>query len=69
MVVRKEIKLDVKNLAEELERTLRGRLDEWADISTEDAYYIIDGESGNFDLLMIEIGKEIINKHTQSREV
>ena len=66
--VRKEIEIDVEELVERLEGSLRG-LDDWADISTDDANYIIDGKPEHFDSLMVEIGKEIINKHTHSREV
>jgi len=66
--VKKEIELDTKDLAERLELTLKGRLDEWSDITTIDADYVIDGNPENFDLLMIEIGKEIIKKHTHNRE-
>jgi hypothetical protein len=66
--VKKEIELDVEKLVENLEYFLKGRLDEWANITTIDADYIIDGKPEHFDSLMIEIGKEIINKHTHNRE-
>lgn len=69
LIVRKEIKLDVKELAKRLEYCLRNNLEDWGEISEDDADYITNFESGNLDLLMIEIGKEIINEHTHSREV